>query len=96
MSGQHSSLSFQLKAFWAKLYAPAPEVASGVWEIDDGPALRLKESDTNSIQSLVLKVSSLERAETALRESGMIGTVTGEEITINPAKIEGLRVGLVQ
>jgi hypothetical protein len=54
------------------------------------------ESNTNSIQSLVLKVSSLERAETALRESGMIGTVTDGEITINPAKIEGLLVRLVQ
>jgi hypothetical protein len=45
---------------------------------------------------LVLKVSSLERAETRLRESGMLGTVTNEEITINPAKIEGLRVRLIQ
>ena len=44
----------------------------------------------------VLKVSSLERAETRLRESGMLDTVTDEEITINPAKIEGLRVRLVQ
>jgi hypothetical protein len=96
MSGQHSSFSFQLKAFWAKLHAPAPEVASGIWEIDDGLTLRLVASDTNSIQSLALRVSSIERAETALRESGMIGTVTGEEITINPAKIEGLRVRLVQ
>jgi hypothetical protein len=96
MSGQHSSFSFQLKAFWAKLYAPATEVASGVWEIDDGPALRLVASDTNSIQSLALRVSSLERAETALRESGMIGTVTGDEITIAPEKLEGLNVRLVQ
>jgi hypothetical protein len=94
MSEERSALSFQLKAFWAKLHAPAPEVASGVWEIDDGPALRLTESDTNSIQSLTLQVSSLERAETALRESGMIGTVT--EITLAPEKIEGLNVRLVQ
>jgi hypothetical protein len=45
---------------------------------------------------LVLKASSLERAETRLRESGMLDTVTDEELTINPAKIEGLRVRLVQ
>jgi hypothetical protein len=84
------------RAMWAKLYAPAPEVSSGVWEIDDGPALRLVESDSNSIQSLALRVSSLERAETALRERGMIGAVTDDEITINPAKLEGLLVRLVQ
>lgn len=84
------------RALWSKLYAPATEVSSGVWEIDDGPALRLVESDTNSVQSLALQVSSLERAETHLRESGMIGAVTNDEITIAPEKIEGLRVRLVQ
>lgn len=84
------------RALWSKLYAPATEVASGVWEIDDGPALRLVESDSDSIQSLVLKVSSLGRAETHLRERGMIGAVTDDEITIAPEKIEGLRVRLVQ
>ena len=45
--------------------------------------------------ALVLKVSSHERAETRLRESGMLGTFTDEEITINPEKLEGLRVRLV-
>jgi catechol 2,3-dioxygenase-like lactoylglutathione lyase family enzyme len=84
------------RALWSKLYAPAQEGAPGVWEIDDGPALRLVESDSNSIQSLALQVSSLERAETALRERGMIGTVTDDELTINPAKLEGLLVRLVQ
>ncbi|HVF43885.1 MAG TPA: hypothetical protein VM936_12770 [Pyrinomonadaceae bacterium] len=84
------------RELWSKLYAPASEVSEGVWEIDDGPALRLVESDSNSIQSLALRVSSLERAETHLRESGMIGTVTDDEITIAPERIEGLRVRLVQ
>jgi hypothetical protein len=84
------------RALWSKLYAPAREIASGVWEIDDGPALRLVESDSDSIQSLALRVSSLERAETHLRESGMIGTVKDDELTINPAKLEGLLVRLVR
>ena len=86
----------EARAVWSKLYAPAAEVAPGVWEIEDGPALRLTEADANSIQSLALEVSSLERAETALRERGIIGTVTDEEITIAPEKIEGLNVRLVQ
>jgi catechol 2,3-dioxygenase-like lactoylglutathione lyase family enzyme len=46
--------------------------------------------------ALALSVFSLERAETALRESGMISTVTDDELTINPAKLEGLLVRLVQ
>jgi|GEM_PF-555277 len=83
------------RRLWGKLYAPAVEVAEGVWEIEDGPAVRLVASDANSIQALVLKVSSLERAETFLREGGMLGAVTGEQINIAPEKIEGLDVRLV-
>jgi hypothetical protein len=81
---------------WRRLYAPAEEIDEGVWEIDDGPALRLIKSDKNSIQTLVLKVSTLERAETFLRESGMLGAVGKDQITIDPSKIEGLDVRLVQ
>lgn len=84
------------RSLWSKLYAPAPEVAPGVWEVDDGPALRLVESGSDSIRSLALRVSSLEHAGTALRESGMIGAVTDDEITIAPEKVEGLRVRVVQ
>src|SRR4051812_6185674 len=84
------------REMWARLYAPATEVSKGVLEVDGGPALRLVESGENSIQSLALQVSSLERAETHLRERGMIGAVTDDEITVAPEKIEGLKLRLVQ
>jgi hypothetical protein len=66
-----------------------------------GDAVRLVASDINSIRSLVLKVSSLEKlsslesAKTFLRESGMLGVATDNQITIATAKIEGLDVRLV-
>ena len=85
----------EVRALWQRLYAPEPEKAEGVWEMDDGPAARLVPAASNSIQTLTLKVSSLERAETHLRESGMLGAVTENEITIAPAKLEGLDVRLV-
>ena len=81
---------------WRSLYAPAVEIAEGVWEIADGPAVRLVASDANAIQTLVLKVTSLERAETFLREGGMLGEVTDEQIKVAPEKIEGLDVRLVE
>jgi hypothetical protein len=62
----------------------------------DDPAVRLVRADGDSIRTLVLKVSSLARAETTLRESGMLGTVTDDRITIAPSKLEGLDVRLVQ
>jgi hypothetical protein len=83
------------RELWRTLYAPAPEKAAGVWEVDDGPAVRLVPAASNSIQTLTLKVSSLERAAVSLRESGMLGAVTDNEIAIAPARLEGLDVRLV-
>ena len=80
---------------WRRLYAPAAERAEGVWETDDGPAVRLVAAPSDSIQTLALKVSSLERAETFLRESGMLGSVGEAHITIDPSKLEGLDLRLV-
>jgi hypothetical protein len=83
------------RALWDRLYAPSGEVGEGVWQTGDDPAVRLVRADKNSIRTLVLKVSSLERAETFLRESGMLGSVGEDHITINPSKLEGLDVRLV-
>ena len=83
------------RELWRRLYAPAAERGEGVWEIEDGPALRLVEAGADSIQSLVLKVSSLESAETFLRESGMLGAVSEGQITLDPSRLEGLDVRLV-
>jgi hypothetical protein len=85
----------RVREHWRNFCAPAGEIVEGVWEIDDGPAMRLIKSDRNAIQTLVLSVSSLERAETFLREKGMLGAVSENQITIEPSKIEGLDVRLV-
>ncbi|MBC7931916.1 MAG: hypothetical protein H7Z38_15260 [Rubrivivax sp.] len=84
------------RELWRKLLAPVEETDEGLWKIADGPAVRLVASGADSIQALVLKVSSLERAETFLRESDMVGTATENQITIATSKIEGLEVRLVQ
>ena len=84
------------RALWNKLYEPAAESAPGLWQTGDDPAVRLRRSDADSIQTLVLKVSSLERAETFLRESGMLGSVAEDHIKIDPSKLQGLDVRLVR
>lgn len=84
------------RALWSRLYATTAEAASNVWHTGDDPAVRLERSDRDSIQALVLKVSSIERAETFLRESGMLGSVGEDYIQIDPSKLEGLEVRLVQ
>jgi hypothetical protein len=43
-----------------------------------------------------MSVSSLSRAETFLREKGMLGTIKEEQITIAPQTVCGLDIRLVQ
>ena len=83
------------RGLWQRLYAPATERAAGVWKVDDGPAVQLVPAASNSIRTLTLKVSSLERAETSLRERRMLGAVNGDQLTVAPAQLEGLDVRLV-
>lgn len=79
---------------WEKLFAPARPVAPGVWEIADGPAVRLVQYERDAIQALVFKVSDLARAETFLREKDMLSSTSSEQIRIDPAKMQGLDIRL--
>ncbi len=80
---------------WRKFLAPRAASASNVWEIADGPRVRLVSANENAIQTLVLKVSSLERAATFLAERAMVGSAAADQLTIAPEKIYGLDVRLV-
>lgn len=80
---------------WRKLLAPTQPLATGLWEIADGPAVRLAEGREDAIQALVLKVSDPERAKTFLLEKGMLDLTSSEQIRIDPAKIYGLDIRLV-
>jgi hypothetical protein len=81
---------------WRKFLGASAEVAPGVWEIADGPQVRLVSSPENGIKALVLKVSSLKRAETFLSEKGMLGALADGQLGIAPEKIYGLDVRLVE
>lgn len=86
----------EVNSRWRNFLAPTTEAASNVWEIADGPAVRLISANENAIQTLVLKVSSLKRAESFLDEMGMVGSVVQDQLTITPEKIYGLDVRLVE
>src|ERR1044071_1036758 len=80
---------------WGRFLAPGAASASNLWEIADGPAVRLVSANENAIKTLVLKVSSLERAESFLAEREMVGSRVENQLTIAPEKIYGLNVRLV-
>lgn len=81
---------------WENFLAPGAAVAANLWEIADGPRVRLVSAKENAIKTLVLKVSSLKHAESFLAEREMAGSSVEGQLTIAPEKIYGLDVRLVE
>ena len=80
---------------WQKLLAPTPSSASSTWQVGDGPAIRLLQARENAPHGLVISVASLPRAKAFLRENGLLGTDSGDEVTIDPSRIYGLNIRVV-
>jgi hypothetical protein len=84
------------RALWQKLLGPTPPSDVNVWPIGDGPAIRLVAAEKTSIQELVIRVASLQRARAFLREKALLGTDSPGETTIDPSRLNGLRFRLVR
>ncbi len=81
---------------WHTLLDPIPQSQTGVWQVGDGPAIHLVPDDDDRILGIVLSVTSLARAKAFLEQNKLIGAGLGNEITIDPAKIDGLSIRLVE
>jgi catechol 2,3-dioxygenase-like lactoylglutathione lyase family enzyme len=81
---------------WQKLLDPTPASAPGVWQLGSGPAIRLVPAKENAIQGLVISVKSLAKAKAFLREKGLLGNNSDKEANVEPSKIEGLNIRLVE
>lgn len=84
------------RRLWQKLLDPTPMSSSGWWQVGDGPAIRLLQAKENAPQRLVVAVASLPRAKAFLREKDLLGTNTEREATIDPSKIQGLDIRVVE
>ena len=80
---------------WQRLYTPAAEEAPGRFRTGDDAAVRLVEAERDTIQTLVLKVSDLARAEARLRDAGLLGSTGEGHVRLDPSQLEGLDVRLV-
>ena len=81
---------------WERLLGPRRPSAPGLWQVGDGPAIRVVQAKESKLQGLVVSVVSLRRAKAFLREKGLLGSVTEEAVTIDPSKIQGLNIRLVE
>lgn len=79
------------------LIGDTPRVSgSSTWQVGDGPSIRLVQSKDSTTQGLVIRVTSLRRAKAFLREKGLLGVDSEEEATIDPSKIHGLNIRVVE
>jgi hypothetical protein len=78
------------RELWQKLLDPTRSSSSNMWQVGGGPAIRLVRADETRIEALVIRVASLERAKSFLRDRQLLGAETAAQVTIDPSKVGGL------
>jgi hypothetical protein len=84
------------RGLWQQLLDPTPLSGSSTWRVGDGPAIRLLQAGENTTHGLVISVASWPQARPFLRERDLLGIDSQQEVTIDPSKIEGLNIRLVE
>lgn len=80
---------------WQDLISPNAPTAQGVWQLGQGPVIRLVPASLDSIQTLLLRIRSLDQARDFLARKNFLGKVSDDHISIDPIKIQGLDIRLV-
>jgi len=81
---------------WKKAMVPVSTSSDGTMTFQSGPAIRIIKGSTDMIATLIIEVASLDTAKTFLQKNGLLGKSTGSELTIEPSKVQGLDIQLVQ
>jgi hypothetical protein len=81
---------------WRDLLMPSAPSTQSLWQAGRGPDIRLAAGAGRGVQRVIIKVESLDRARAFLREQKLLGGESGASISINPAKIQGLVIHLVE
>jgi hypothetical protein len=80
---------------WERLVAPTPPLDRTLWQIGDGPAVRLVRAERTMLQGFVLAVTSLSTAREFLQERKLLGASSETELVILASQIRGLDIRLV-
>lgn len=84
------------RGLWQNLLTPAPLSGSSTWQVGDGPAIRLRQAEENRTYELVISVASLPKARAFLQQRDLLGIDSQQEATIDPSKIEGVNIRLLE
>jgi hypothetical protein len=82
------------RAAWQRLLGRQTD--PGYWKLGSGPAIRLIPGSKDKIQRIVVQVRSLAQAKSFLKENNLLGTLSTEEISIKPSRIQGLIIALAE
>jgi hypothetical protein len=82
--------------YWARLLAPAPSAARGVWQAGEGPAIRLVAHDRNTLLVITLAVASLDSARKAIEGAGLTVHDGDGGLQLAGELVEGLDIRLVE
>lgn len=83
------------RRLWQKLLDPVLASTTDVWQVGEGPDIRLVPARENAIRTLVVSVASLPAAKAFLRSRNLLGAESEAAATIDPSKIGGLDIHLV-
>jgi|WetSurMetagenome_2_1015567.scaffolds.fasta_scaffold111927_2 hypothetical protein len=84
----------QARGAWRRLLGS--QTQPGIWDLGDGPAIRLVPGTKDHIQKIVIRVRSLAQARRFLKNRLQLDSVSGKEISINPSTIQDLSITLVE
>jgi len=82
--------------YWQQLFDPIAPTGPGIWQIGDGPAIRLVPHTQDGLLTLIWKVASLEQARAFLKEQNILGISTEQQLSLAPTKMFGLDIRLVE
>ena len=83
------------RRLWQRLLDPVSASAPAVWQVGEGPDIRLVPAKENAIRTLVVAVASLPTAKAFLRGRALLGSESEDAATIDPSKIGGLDIRFV-
>lgn len=77
---------------WQRLLDPRKMGDDGVWQVGDGPAVRVVPAPENGMQARIIKVSSLDRARTFLAERDLLERGFEGRITLKGERPRGFDI----
>ena len=81
---------------WDRLLQPHPRATNDSWQIGDGPAMHIVPDTQDRIRSMVWRVRSLSGAMNFLLDQELLGAIGKDELILDPAKLFGLEIRLVE